>query len=103
MYGICVFGNWSKVGYMNPLKPKVDAWKQLQAEMKRIQAQIDPLKAELEQAVLDAGGSLDVEGDTLKLIEAMRESIAVKEARAKFGDAAEALIKKSFYTMFKVN
>jgi len=88
---------------MNPLKIKVDAWKQLQADLRAIQSKIDPLKAELEQAVLEAGGVLEVDGDVLKLIEAMRESIAVKDARAKLGDAAEPLIKKSFYTMFKVN
>lgn len=88
---------------MSMIKDKIDTFKRLKADLERIQRELDPIKSDLEMAALNAGGTLIVDGSIIKLVEASRESVSLKDAKIALGNALDPFLKTSFYTILKVN
>lgn len=88
---------------MITLNTKVDRFRLLKAELQRIQAELEPLKVDLELAALNAGGRIILDNGTITVVESYRESVSIKSAREGLGTALDPYIKTTSFTVLRVS
>jgi hypothetical protein len=89
--------------YQKELQKHVDTYRAIRAQIDALEEELAPVKAALEQAARDNGGTVRTDDAVIKLVDCERESISVKEAKACLGDALKPFLKVSFYTSLRVN
>ena len=81
----------------------VTRYKSIKAQIEALEAQLKPLKEELELEALNQGGHFIVGVYNVKLVEASREVFSLKDAKCVLGSALNPFIKMSHYTQLRIS